>query len=98
MTYCGSRDRPAIVPKTSASMRFRGPNGMATVDVIVPCHNYGCFLRECVESVLAQSLQTVRVLIIDDASGDKTPIVANELMREESRVSFICHSENRGHI
>jgi len=65
-------------------MRFRGPNGMATVDVIVPCYNYGCFLRECVESVLTQSLQTVRVLIIDDASGDKTPIVADELMREES--------------
>ena len=71
---------------------------MATVDVIVPCYNYGRFLRECVESVLTQSLPDVRVLIIDDASTDTTPIVAHELALEDPRVSFIRHAENRGHI
>jgi glycosyltransferase involved in cell wall biosynthesis len=72
--------------------------GMATVDVIVPCHNYACFLRQCVESVLTQSLQAVRVLIIDDASVDTTSVLANDLTLEDPRVSFIRHPENRGHI
>jgi glycosyltransferase involved in cell wall biosynthesis len=71
---------------------------MATVDVIVPCYNYARFLRECVGSVLNQSLRTVRVLIIDDASSDDTPAVAGQLVREDPRVSFIRHKENRGHI
>jgi hypothetical protein len=71
---------------------------MATVDVIVPCYKYGHFLRECVESVLAQSLRTVRVLIIDDASPDATAEVATQLMREDPRVAFIRHAANRGHI
>src|SRR5207253_8052097 len=40
----------------------------------------------------------VRVLIIDDASPDNTAEVAAELVREDPRVSFIRHIENKGHI
>src|SRR5215831_20496875 len=71
---------------------------MSSVDVIVPCYRYGHFLRECVESVLSQSDVNVRVLIIDDASPDNTPEVAAELVSEDPRVTFIRHSENKGHI
>lgn len=70
---------------------------MSSVDVIVPCYRYGHFLRECVESVLAQEIN-VRVLIIDDASPDNTAEVAAELAREDSRVSFLRHTTNLGHI
>ena len=70
---------------------------MSTVDVIVPCYRYGHFLRECVQSVLAQEVN-VRVLIIDDASPDDSAKVAAELAREDSRVSFLHHTTNIGHI
>jgi glycosyltransferase involved in cell wall biosynthesis len=71
---------------------------MSCVDVIVPCYRYGHFLRECVNSVLTQSLSTVRVLIIDDASPDNTAEVAEELCLEDSRVELIRHNDNKGHI
>jgi glycosyltransferase involved in cell wall biosynthesis len=71
---------------------------VSSVDVIVPCYRYGHFLRECVESVLSQSGVSVRVLIIDDASPDNTAEVAADLVREDPRVTFIRHSENKGHI
>jgi GT2 family glycosyltransferase len=71
---------------------------MSDVDVIVPCYNYGRFLRQCVESVLAQSLPNVRVLVIDDASPDGTSEVATDLAREDSRVTFLRHTTNEGHI
>jgi glycosyltransferase involved in cell wall biosynthesis len=70
---------------------------MKTVDVIIPCYNYGLFLAECVESVLSQTGVTVRVLIIDDASEDDSAPVA-ERLAADSRVSFIRHALNRGHI
>lgn len=66
--------------------------------MIVPCYRYGRFLRECVESVLTQSVPDVRVLIIDDASPDNTVEVAAELISKDSRVTFIRHAVNRGHI
>jgi hypothetical protein len=71
---------------------------MSRVDVVVPCYEYGHFLKECVESVLTQSGPSVRVLIIDDASPDNTAEVATELARDETRVSFLRHTANRGHI
>lgn len=71
---------------------------MSSVDVIVPCYRYGHFLRECVESVLAQSISDVRVLIIDDASPDNTAEVGTELARRHSRVIFSRHTVNKGHI
>jgi hypothetical protein len=71
---------------------------MSSVDVVVPCYRYGHFLRECVESVLAQSGPRVRVLIIDDASPDNTSEVAANLARSESRVTFLKHVTNKGHI
>jgi len=69
-----------------------------SVDVIVPCYRYGQYLRECVESALHQEGASVRVLIIDDASPDDSAEVAEALVREDSRVSFIRHAVNKGHI
>lgn len=71
---------------------------MGSVDVIVPCYGYGQFLPECVESVLNQSIQNVRVLIIDDASPDDTSKVAANLVQKDSRVTLVRHAKNRGHI
>jgi glycosyltransferase involved in cell wall biosynthesis len=69
---------------------------MSSVDVIVPCYRYGHFLRECVESVLTQSLEDVRVLILDDASPDYTHEVGAELAPEDSRVTLVRHQVNKG--
>ena len=71
---------------------------MISVDVIVPCYRYGHFLRECVESVLKQVGPALRVLVIDDASPDRTAEVAAGLAEEDSRITFRRHSTNVGHI
>lgn len=71
---------------------------MSTVDVIVPCYRYGHFLKQCVESVLMQSGPAVRVLIIDDNSPDNTSEVATWLARDDSRVTSLKHTANKGHI
>ena len=71
---------------------------MGRVDVIVPCYNYGCFLEQCVNSVLDQERVDVRVLVIDDASPDNTAEVAAGLARENPRVTVMRHSTNKGHI
>ena len=71
---------------------------MSSIDIIVPCYRYGHFLRECVESILAQPTHQLRVLVIDDASPDDTAQVAAALMKADPRVSFIRHQTNQGHI
>ena len=71
---------------------------MASVDVLVPCYQYGRFLRECVESVLVQDIRDLRVLIIDNASTDDSLEVARRLSAEDSRVGVVAHARNLGHL
>jgi glycosyltransferase involved in cell wall biosynthesis len=71
---------------------------MTSVDVIVPCFNYGEFLDACVTSVLTQDNVDVRVLIMDDASTDETPLVAQSLALRDSRVQWRRHAHNVGHL
>ena len=70
---------------------------MASVDVVVPCYNYGRFLADAVESVLNQEGVDLHVLIIDNASEDDSLEVASELAARDRRVKVIAHSVNRGH-
>jgi glycosyltransferase involved in cell wall biosynthesis len=71
---------------------------MTTIDVVVPCYNYGRFLERCVASLLGQEDVTVRVLVIDDASTDDTPRVGAALATRDPRVTFRRHETNAGHI
>jgi glycosyltransferase involved in cell wall biosynthesis len=71
---------------------------LPTVDVIVPCYNYGRFLRECVKSVLTQAGVDVRVLIIDDCSSDDSEAVGRQIAAADSRVGYRRHTVNMGHV
>lgn len=71
---------------------------MSSIDVVIPCYRYGRYLRQCVESVLAQEVADLRVLVIDDRSPDETPEVAAALVRADARVTYRRHEQNRGHI
>jgi hypothetical protein len=71
---------------------------VASVDVIVPCYRYGEVLPTAVGSVLEQPGVDVRVLIIDDASGDGSADVARALAAADDRVEARVHEQNRGHI
>ncbi|MCB0319846.1 MAG: glycosyltransferase family 2 protein, partial [Bdellovibrionales bacterium] len=70
--------------------------GDPTVSVIIPCYNYGEYLRECVLSVLNQTHQPQEVIIVDDGSTDSSCTVGAALAKEyPGRVRFYSQ-ENAG--
>ncbi len=69
---------------------------MASIDVAVPCYQYGRYLRKCVESILSQGVANLRVHVIDNASTDDSVAVARALAREDARVTFFARTTNRG--
>jgi len=70
---------------------------MASIDVVVPCYQYGRFLRDCVSSILDQGIEDLRVLIIDNASTDDSGVVAQQLAAEDPRVEVVARVRNLGH-
>jgi glycosyltransferase involved in cell wall biosynthesis len=68
-----------------------------SVTIVVPCYNYGRYLRQCVYSILTQDVD-LNVDIIDDASADDTESIGSALASEDQRVTYQRHVRNLGHI
>lgn len=53
-----------------------------TVSCVVPARDAACYIREALESVLAQTYRPIEVLVVDDGSEDETARLARGLWRE----------------
>jgi glycosyltransferase involved in cell wall biosynthesis len=69
-----------------------------SVDVIVPCYNYGAYVEACVASILDNAGVHIRILLLDDASTDNTAEIGPRLATADSRVTYRRHHQNAGHI
>ena len=66
------------------------------VSVVMPVYNGARWLEAAVESVFAQTLSSLEVVIVDDASQDDSAIIARRLAEGDPRVRVLRHSTNRG--
>ena len=66
------------------------------ISVILPVYNSEQSLTAAVNSVLAQTYQNIELIIIDDASDDKTLDVCHELAQKDSRIKVVTNESNSG--
>ncbi|HEX6241985.1 MAG TPA: glycosyltransferase family 2 protein [Polyangiales bacterium] len=59
------------------------------VSVVTPFYNGAEYLRECLDSVLAQTYQNFEYLLIDNHSKDGAPEIAREIAARDPRVRVI---------
>lgn len=63
--------------------------------VIIPSYNYGHFIKECLDSVVAQTYQDWECFIIDNGSTDDTEQVCKSYL-EDQRFTYIRSEINKG--
>lgn len=64
--------------------------------VIVPAYRAEATLRRAVRSALEQTMQDIEVIVVDDASDDRSWDAILELQSLDARVRGIRHKQNRG--
>jgi hypothetical protein len=66
------------------------------VTVVMPAFNSARTLRDSAQSVLDQTLDSLELIIIDDASTDDTTTVAEELAGRDARVKLVSRATQGG--
>jgi len=75
-------------------MRWNSEGG-PQVTVIIPSYNYGRFLGETLESVLAQTYRNWECFVVDDGSTDNTREVVESYAGRDSRIRYIYQRNQR---
>ena len=65
------------------------------ISVIIPVYKVELYLRECIDSVLAQTYQNLEVILVDDGSPDQCGSICEQYAEKDNRVCVI-HKENGG--
>lgn len=67
---------------------------MSLVSVLLPVYNAAAFLPECLDSILAQSLQNWELIAVDNASTDDSLAILQAYAAQDSRIRVFSNSPN----
>lgn len=65
------------------------------VSIIIPVYNVEEWIRECLDSILKQSVDNFEVILIDDGSTDNSGLICDEYSAQYDIINVI-HKENEG--
>lgn len=68
---------------------------MPKVSVIIPVYNTEKFLKECLDSIINQTLKDIEIICVDDGSIDNSLNILNEYSQKDSRIKFLTQ-QNKG--
>lgn len=65
------------------------------VSVIVPVYNVEKYLRDCLDSVVNQTLEDIEIICVNDGSTDNSLAILEDYAEKDSRIRII-NQENKG--
>jgi glycosyltransferase involved in cell wall biosynthesis len=67
-----------------------------TVSIVMPVYNTEKYVEEAVISVLRQTFTDWELIIMDDGSQDKSPVILRKICKIDKRIKCILSPKNRG--
>ena len=59
---------------------------MAKVSVIVPVYNVEKYLKQCLDSIVDQTLEDLEIVLVDDGSVDSSGTICDEYAKKDTRI------------
>lgn len=67
---------------------------MIKLSVVVPVYNVEDYLRECLDSLVSQTLKSIEVIIVNDGSTDNSQEIINDYVKKYP--NFHCYEKENG--
>lgn len=64
------------------------------VTVIIPVYNGERYLKQCMDSIVGQTLKDIEILCVDDGSSDKSLEIMESYMHRDKRIKVICQKNS----
>ena len=64
-------------------------SGGPVLSLLIPIYNVERYLRECLDSAVAQTLEDIEIICINDGSTDNSPAIIREYMERDPRVKMV---------
>ena len=61
------------------------------VSVVIPVYNAEAFLRQCLDSVVNQTLRSIEIICVDDGSSDGSASILAEYAASDPRMKILAH-------
>ena len=61
-------------------------NDKIKVSILIPVYNYDQYLRDCLDSVINQSLKSIQIICVDDGSTDNSGKILDEYAQKDKRI------------
>ena len=69
---------------------------MPKVSIIIPVYNVEKYLRQCLDSIVNQTLKDIEIICIDDCSSDNSLNILEEYAKNDQRFVIIKQETNQG--
>lgn len=69
---------------------------LPAVSILVPVYNVEPFLRECIESLIHQTLSNIEIIFVNNASTDGSLSILMEYYQKDPRIVVVEHKKNEG--
>ena len=66
------------------------------VSILVPCYNVEKYLKQCLDSIVNQTLKDIEIIVINDGSTDSTLNIIKSYAKQDKRIKII-DKENEGY-
>ncbi|MES2625860.1 MAG: glycosyltransferase family A protein [Pseudomonadota bacterium] len=66
------------------------------VSIIMPAYNAELYIALAIESILGQTYQQWELLVVNDASSDRTQNIVEELQKKDARIFLLTNKTNSG--
>ncbi len=71
-------------------------NASPKVSIIIPVYNVEIYIKDCIESLVNQTLRDIELIFVDDCGNDNSMAIVEKYAKKDNRIKIVRHTKNSG--